>query len=349
MRDYLTLKTGAIPKVDAVYDAFKLFAGSEATKGSAIDALVSDIHRYADSYCRMALGKNEPDKGIAEAFRNIRELKAEVTFPFLLELYADKQEGTLSRDHLLAILRLVEAYVFRRIVCSIPTNSHNKTFSTFGRALRKDRYLDSAQAHFLTLPSYRQFPDDREFRKELEGRDLYNFRNRSYWLRRLENHERKERVAVEEYTIEHILPQNENLSEVWRTALGDNWKSIRDTYLHTLGNLTLTGYNPEMSDRPFPEKRDLLGGFAESPLRLNHDLGKLQEWNEDEIKKRASRLSEVAASVWKAPSLDEATLHVFKQKEPRSQSYGITDHPQLEFDSDRGRNTCWPELIDDIG
>src|SRR5690606_20150389 len=101
-------------------------------------------------------------------------------------------------------------------ICAIPTNSLSLTFATFSKALKKACYLESVKAHFLGLPSYRRFPTDEEFRRDLHSRDLYNFRSRSYWLRRLENHGRKERVAVDEYTIEHILPQNENLSPKWR-------------------------------------------------------------------------------------------------------------------------------------
>ena len=127
----------------------------------------------------------------------------------------------------------------------------NKTFATFTKALKKDRYLESIQAHFLTLPSYRRFPGDDEFRRDLQTRDLYHFRSRSYWLRRFENHGRKERVPVDEYTIEHIMPQNEVLSADWKKALGSEWERVHQTWLHTLGNLTLTGYNSEYSDRPF--------------------------------------------------------------------------------------------------
>ena len=329
MRHYLTLRTGNIPNEKDVYETFKLFAHDEAAKGTGIGALVADIHRHAGFYCRMALGKGEPDKELAEALQDIRELKAEVTFPFLLELYADHEAGLLSKVDLLTALRLIEAYVFRRVVCGIPTNSHNKTFSTFGRALRKDRYLDSMRAHFLTMPSYRGFPSDMEFRKSLETRDLYKFRNRSYWLRRLENHGRKERVAVEEYTIEHILPQNENLSSAWKEALGPTWQWVRDTYLHTLGNLTLTGYNPEMSDKPFREKRDMEGGFKQSPLHLNKGLGVLDNWDEAAIRARALRLSELALKVWAAPVLDEATLASFRKKKGEQQSFTIGDHPHL--------------------
>ena len=114
---------------------------------------------------------------------------------------------------------------------------------------------------------------------------------RSYWLRRLENHDRKERVAVDECTIEHILPQNENLSPKWREALGSDWQRVQQTWLHTLGNLTLTAYNADYSDRPFTEKRDMPDapekGLKQSPLNLNQGLRELETWNEDVIKVRA--------------------------------------------------------------
>src|SRR5690606_5405506 len=152
------------------------------------------------------------------------------------------------------------------------------------------------------------FPSDEEFKREIAVRDLYNFPRRSYWLRRLENHGRKERVPVDEYTIEHILPQNENLSPKWREALGPEWQRVQEAWLHTLGNLTLTGYNAEYSDRPFDEKRDMPGGFKESPLRLNEGLGALTVWDEAAIQARAHRLAEQAAGVWAAPALPAEVL-----------------------------------------
>ncbi|MGH3669580.1 MAG: HNH endonuclease family protein, partial [Pseudonocardiaceae bacterium] len=262
MRHYLTLKTGEIPNVRAVYEAFKAHA---RPLDAGVDALVADIHSFAKYYCAMALSQ-EPDKELARTFQDLRELKVDVAFPFLLELYHDYAQSLLSGAEFAAAVRLVESYVFRRAVCVIPTNSLNKTFATFGRALKKDRYLESIQAYLLLLPSYRRFPGDEEFKRDLAMRDLYKFPRRSYWLRRLENHGRKERVPVDEYTIEHILPQNENLSNKWREALGPDCQRVQETWLHTLGNLTLTGYNAEYSDRPFAEKRDMKGGFRERAL-----------------------------------------------------------------------------------
>ena len=336
MRHYLTLKTGEIPNVSAVYDAFKLLdrslrAGATDDR-SHIEALVREIHDFARYFCAMALG-SESDADLKAAFQDLRELKVEVAYPFLLELYHDYVKAILSRSELLASVRLVEAYVFRRAICAIPPNSLNKTFSTFNKALKKDRYLESVQAHLLGLRGYRRFPIDDDFRRDVQTRDLYNFRSRSYWLRRIENHNRLERVAVEEYTIEHIMPQNENLSTEWRGALGPEWARVQQTWLHTLGNLTLTAYNAEYSDRPFSYKRDMPDapekGLRQSPLRLNQGLGVLPGWTEETIRNRAQTLAATAVRVWPAPDLPADILAAYRPTIDVSSDYGINDHPYL--------------------
>ena len=332
MRHYLTLKTGEIPKLRAVYEAFKGFARTPAMEARGIEHLVADIRDYAAYYCAMALGK-EQGRNLKEAFHDLRELRVDVAYPLLLELYADYAHGTIESADFIRAVRLIEAYVFRRAVCAIPTNSLNTTFATFSRELHKDRYLASIQAHFLTMPSYRRFPGDPEFKRELCKRDLYNFRSRSYWLRRIENHGRKERVEVAEYTVEHIMPQNENLSGKWREALGSDWRQVHETWLHTLGNLTLTGYNAEYSDRPFEEKRDMQGGFRESPLRLNAGVGTANSWDVAAIQSRAKDLAERAVTVWPAPSLPAPILETFRQRVAHAAGYTLADHPQLDAGS----------------
>lgn len=329
MRHYLTVRTGDIPREREVYEAFKDYSRTTPMQRAGIEALVKEIRAFAHYFCALALGR-EQDAALGIAFHDLRELKVDVAYPFLLELYHDYANGTLSTADFAATVRLVEAYVFRRAICAIPTNSMNKTFATFGKAVKKDRYLESIHAHFLTLPSYRRFPTDDEFRRDLHTRDLYNFRSRSYWLRRLENHGRKERVPVDEYTIEHILPQNPDLPVAWKQALGAEWQRVQQQWLHTLGNLTLTGYNAEYSDRPFTEKRDMAGGFKQSPLKLNAGLGQLDAWNEAAIQQRASRLADQALTVWTAPRLDAATLAAYlPEKPPTAGGYTIEDHPNL--------------------
>ena len=328
MRHYLTVKTGDIPRLDEVYEAFKALARSTGATDAAVEPLVKEIRDYARYFCAMALGV-ETDPYLKLAFHDLRELKVDVAYPFLLELYHDYANDVLSKADFADVIRLIEAYVFRSAICAIPTNSLNKTFATFTKALKKDRYLESIKAHFLTLPSYRRFPKDEEFERDIQTRDLYNFRSRSYWLRRFENFGRKERVSVDEYTIEHIMPQNEELSASWQTALGSDWQHVHEAWLHTLGNLTLTGYNSEYSDKPFAAKRDMQGGFKESPLKVNTGLASLEQWDEAAIKNRAGKLAKKALGVWPAPELTAEILTAYRPTTVAKDSYSIEDHPHL--------------------
>ena len=332
MRHYLTVKTGDIPRIDGVYEAFKQHTQKLEERGITVDQLVADIHSFAKYFCAMALGK-EADKQLATAFKDLRELKVDVAYPFLLELYHDYSLGQLSKEDFYNAVRLIESYVFRRAVCAIPTNSLNKTFATFHKALNKNRYLESIKAHLIGLRSYKRFPNDDEFKRELIIRDLYNFRSRSYWLRRFENFERKEHVLVDEYTIEHIMPQNERLSKQWQEELGADWQQVHATYLHTLGNLTLTGYNSEYSDRPFIEKRDMTGGFKNSPLILNEDLRSCSAWNETTISARARKLANRAIAVWVAPHLPESILQAYIDIPSLHEGYTLADHIHLAEDA----------------
>lgn len=332
IRHYLTVKMGNLPRINDVYEDFKQYANSPKVAQNGVEALVSDIHTFAKYYCAMALDK-EKNEDLKSVFHDLRILKVEVAYPLLLELYDDYAKGLLDIKDFIKIIKLIEAYIFRRAVCAIPTNSTNKTFATFSKMINKEHYLDSVAARFLNLPSYRRFPDDTEFKMNIKIRDLYHFRSRRYWLRKIENFERKEPIMLNEdkceYTIEHILPQNPKLSAEWQLALGSDWQSIQETWLHTLGNLTLTGYNAEYSDKYFLEKRDMEGGFKYSPLKLNEDLGKLDTWNEDTIKQRAEKLAEKALKVWQSPKLAPEILELYNQESRKVTGYSLTDHPFL--------------------
>ena len=300
MRDYLTMKQGAIPNIDKVYASFKAYQRSKAEM--PIREIVADIYRYAEYFVNMAFLKEE-DAEIRGVLRDINTLQVNVAYPFLLEVYDDYKNQCLSREHFITILKLVESYVFRRAICGISTNGLNKIFATLAREIDKKHYLESVQSAFLMKLYGGRFPRDEEFRAAFVVKDVYNFRNRNYLLRKLENYDRKEKVNVEEYTIEHILPQNEQVPIVWQEELGPNWQDIRAKYLHIIGNLTLTGYNSELSDRPFQEKRDMEGGFKNSPIRLNRSLANLDHWNEEEIRKRAEALADLAVKIWPIPQI----------------------------------------------
>jgi predicted transport protein/uncharacterized protein with ParB-like and HNH nuclease domain len=339
MRHYLTVKTGSVPRVSEVYDAFKAYSTSGPDGSRDPSALVSDIHRYSKFFCNMALGQ-EPDSELRRAFQDqIQDLNTTVALPFMLEMYADYESGELSRSDFLEAVRLIESYTFRRAILEIPTNSMNKTFSEFSRFVRKDRYLDSIKAHFLGLPSYRRFPRDTEFSQALQQRDMYNIYSRQYWLRKLENHGKLELIALEECTVEHVLPQNPELSKEWRDALGENWKEVQAQTLHSIGNLTLTRYNSSFSDRPYSFKRSLevkeqKVGLAHSPFSLNSDFAGEEVWDQAAIHRRARRLAGKAIKVWVAPELSTEALKEFEPEleRPRATDYTYGDHKYLSSD-----------------
>lgn len=324
MRFFLLIKTGNIKiRKGDVYDSFKAYS-----QGKDEETLLQEVKKFSTYYCRIALG-SEPDPILAQHFHDITELKVDVCYPFLMQLYADYEAEVFDQEVFSQCLRLTESYVFRRAICEIPTNSMRQTFATLAKQLKKETYLESLQAAFSLLPSYRRFPADDEFSRKIQTRDLYNFNRRSYWLRRFENYDRKERVVVNDYTIEHIMPQNENLSSEWKTELGENWEGIQEKYLHTLGNLTLTGYNSEYGDKPFAQKRDIKNGFKDSPLRLNRGIGEEAQWNEAAINRRADKLAYQALKVWAAPIFPNGipSKYIFKKK--KAPPYTIEDHPLL--------------------
>lgn len=330
MRDYLSVKTGSIPRLDRVYEEFKSFVQSNKAP-STITEVVRDLHTFSSYYIKMVLLK-ESDEELLRNFRNLSKLKVDVSYPFLLPVYNDYASGMLSRDDFSRIIILVENYVFRRAICGIPTNSLNKTFATLYKSIQKDNYLESLVAAFQLLESYKRFPNDAEFEKELSAKDVYNFRSRNYLLSRLENFKRKEPVNVDDFTIEHILPQNPDLSPEWQVMLGQDWKEVQEKYLHTLGNLTLTGYNSVLSDRPFNTKKTIEGGFNDSPIRLNEFLRKTEIWNEEQIQLRAKELVRKAAIIWFAPNLTQDVLEIYKPEQKGASIYTLENYEFLKGD-----------------
>lgn len=336
MRHFLTVKTRDIPKISDVYEVFKEYSRSPSVATNGVESLVKDIKNYAVYFCAFALGK-EHDAQLKLAFKDLRELKVDVAYPLLLELYSDYANQALSEEEFLTAVRIIESYVFRRAICEIPTNSMNKTFARMGIGLKKDRYLESIKASFLLLPSYRRFPNDEEFHRKIQTKDIYNFRSKSYWLRRMENFSRKERILVDDYTIEHILPQSDNkaekVPEAWRIELGEEWKRVWETYRHTLGNLTLTAYNSEYSNNSFADKCQHEYGFQFSPLKMNEGVAAEPKWDESAINRRARKLADKASKVWADISLPEDIVEAYKPEKEQVEEYTISDHPNLQKDN----------------
>ncbi len=310
-RHYLTIKNeGNIPNLDNIYETFKEYRQNKSLNKQ--DLLI-DLQKYAHFYCIMAF-KGEKDKDLYGVFENLKALDCEVAYPFLLELYKDYEENILSKNNFLEILKMIESYVLRRAVCGIPTNALNKVFASIAKNIDKNKYLESTLAYLCLLKSSARFPDDKEFNRELASKDIYSFKKRIYLLDKLENFDRKEKVSINEYTIEHIMPQNIDNIKEWQRELGENWQEIHKKYLHTLGNLTLTGYNSAYSNRPFREKQNMQGGFKESPLRLNIGLKDLEFWNEANIKQRTKDLAKYVLKIWTYPKIGKEILDNYRPK-----------------------------------
>ncbi|WRF66926.1 DUF262 and DUF1524 domain-containing protein [Helicobacter pylori] len=330
VRHYLTIKTGKIPNEKRVYEAFKRY---QQERGIETEVLLQDLQKYCGYFCQIVF-KKEADKDLNKALSFLVDLEMDVIYPLLLELYSDYSDGVLSKQDFIPIIALIESYICRRAVCGLGTNSLNKVFPFVTKKINKDRYLESIKVHFGYLTEKQRFPNNDEFKEHFITIDFYNFQKREYFLERLENFERKERVYAHEYTTEHIMPQT--LKEEWERDLGENFQAIHDKYLHTIGNLTLTGYNKEYNNKPFKEKRDMEKGFKQSPLRLNQSLKDLEVFGEKEIEKRANDLADWALKIWTYPKLDAETLEKYKPKKEKKvydlSSYKFGSHSRELFD-----------------
>jgi uncharacterized protein with ParB-like and HNH nuclease domain/predicted transport protein len=327
-RHYLTMKIARIPKQGRVYEEFKLYHLN--CEFGSIRELCQDLLEYAKYYTDIVF-KRSHDVKLKRLYEDIVDLRMEVSYPFLLKVHHDCTEGIITNDNLQEIMKYCISYVLRRNICDIPTNSMNKTFATFKNYIRPDDYMNSVKAFFMLQETYKEFPDDDKFADAFVVRDIYNMRARNYILSRLENYDNKAPITIENYTIEHIMPQNKNLSDEWQQELGSNWKDIQKKYLHTIGNLTLTAYNSEMSDRPFMEKMNMEGGFKQSALRLNKYVVLLSEWNEEHIQKRAQELCDKAKKIWPYPTLTEVEIAPYQVEEKPVQKYTLESYDTNAF------------------
>lgn len=327
-RDYLTMKITRIPKQDRVYEEFKLYHLN--CEFGTIRELCQDLLTYAKYYTDMVF-KRSSNPALKSLYEDINDLRMEVSYPFLLKVHNDYAEGIISEEDLKLIIRLCISYVFRRSICDIPTNSLNKTFATLRNEIRQDDYVNSIKAFFVMRDDYKEFPNDDKFTAAFVSRDIYTMRSRNFILSHLENYGNKAPIIIENYTIEHIMPQNSSLSPEWQQMLGVNWREVQKTYLHTIGNLTLTAYNSEMSDHPFMVKMDMEGGFKESALRLNAYVVKLTEWNEQRIKERASLLADKAKQIWAFPDMTAAELAPYQTVEKPAERYSLETYDTNVF------------------
>lgn len=328
-RDYLTMKLGRIPRKNEVYKEFRAYHNGS---GLSIPNLCKDIYSFAKHYTDMYFVRSK-DPVLKSLYDDMKEIRMEVAYPFLLKVHDDADKNLISIEELQEIVQLCVSYVLRRAVCDIPTNSLNKTFATMKNDIKQKDYLNSVKAFFILLDSYKEFPDNTRFLDTFLTRDIYHMNRCGYILGQLENWDNKSVVNADKLTIEHIIPQNPHLSAEWMSALGSNYSEVQMKYLHTIGNLTLTAYNSEMSDTSFAKKLMMDGGFQQSALRLNKYVITQTTWGESQIKERAIQLGEVAKKAWPYPTLSEAELAPYLKQDEAAQTYSLESYQYLNDDN----------------
>ena len=301
IRDFLILKsdTGYICKINNVYENFKRYYLDNNCEKFAV---LRDLFTYAKYYACIDL-LQENDDELKLYWQEFKKLDSHVVYPFLLKLYDDYSRQILIKEDFKKILQVVISYLWRRAICEIPTNSLSKTFATLYQAVDKDDYVNSVIKAFVFKSSYKRFPSDYEVREKLQTKDIYHFRLRKYLLEALENYYHKEPIDLNtaNYTIEHIMPQNIEHNLSWQKMLGEDWQEVHSLYLHSLGNLTITGYNAEMSNKSFGEKVNGESGFKHSHLKLNESIAQCDVWNKKAIQRRTNILTDIILKIWKYP------------------------------------------------
>lgn len=313
IRDYLTIKLQRVPTYNKIYRIFK--EDYIIKNNLQVEKVLDEMLIYSKIYSEIKkadTGNNEINNYIA----NINYLRYKLLYPYLMQLLKHYEEKRLEEKEVKECLKTIETYILRRIICGKPTNALSKGFCNLDKEIvsiierRKwdiNKYAEVLKYVLINKKGHLVFPIDEEFRKAFKEFNLYKTQmfTKNYVMERLENYCNKEKVVSlnkiesNDFSIEHIMPQT--LSPAWKKALGENYNEIYEKYLHTIGNLTITGYNSEYSNKLFIEKRDMEKGFKESRLHLNADLAKLEKWGEEEIKERAERLTEKALEIWKMP------------------------------------------------
>lgn len=313
VRQYLTYKHGKWPKINGVYHTFKQYVTGLKIE---IEELLTDLLAHARFYAQIM----NASTGVCRLdviLKRLGLLEMTVVNPFLFALLGKFHDGKINEIQTCLVLKTIESYLFRRLVCEVPTNSLNKIFATLNNdAIRllhdEEDYANSVIYVLQQKTVSGRFPNNQEFGASVRSRDFYNMRtkNKIYYFNRLENGDSYETINVPEamvakehnLSVEHIMPQT--LTETWKKELGEDFADIHKTWKNRIANLTLTAYNSEYSNRPFQEKLTMKDGFIDSPLPLNKWIGQQEKWTLHELKARSDFLAERFLELWPFPEID---------------------------------------------
>ncbi|QOW47694.1 MULTISPECIES: DUF262 domain-containing protein [Acinetobacter] len=309
-KDYLTLQLNRTVVIKDIYFTFKEYVKK---KNEDVENLLKDLLEYSKLYA-IILDPVQYRKSFSSVLVRLNQLEFTVIFPTLLAILKRWDRQNINDDEVNELLRITEIFLFRRLIVGLATNALSKIFATLDKDIIKRMQSDSSATYvevykyvLLNKDESSRFPNDEEFEQALFSRNIYAMspKNKAYLFSFLENEESKEQINVIErikdgtYTIEHIMPQT--LSKVWQHELGEQAQQVHERWLHTLPNLTLTGYNSKYSNRPFKDKLEIEHGFKDSNLRLNQYVRDCSQWTETEIKERRKRLSAKAFKLWYYP------------------------------------------------
>lgn len=329
IRDFLTLKNKEIPNKSNVYVTFK--ENYPTATADVLEENLSEIKSLSKFYNKLVNPKNEEDKAIRQQLEFINKLEVNVAFPFLMKVYEDYSNEVIDKQTFISVLALIQSFTFRRFIVGLPTNALNKIFMSLYDKVEQDNYLFSIQKSLLLRSGVQRFPRNTETINALKEKDVYNIKskNRTYLLERLENYQNNEPVAIEgntDITIEHIFPQNPDPK--WKLELGnEEYNYIKENYLNTIGNLTLSGNNGKLGNKYFTEKQlmndqDKEQGYKFSRLWLNRDLQTLTKWDRTEIENRANVIAERFLHIWQYPDIQIEDIHendevnIFETEDP---------------------------------
>lgn len=327
--DYLNMKLDGFTKESEAYHDFKLLYNREQYSN---ESMLQEILHYAKQYHVFRYGDEKLSAEINCALDGLRRLNQTTVYLFLFHIFDDYEDGVITQSELCKILNLLLNYSIRRLICEIGSNSLRGLYKTlysrvFSKAENKLHYYDAIVSFLMQMTSKDAIPNDADFIHALKERNLYR-KNAlcKYLLTAIEN-QGKEKLITDSLTIEHIMPQSKNLSMSWQRMLGDDWKAVRERYLHTLGNLTLTGYNSELGDRPFHEKQELLKEAISHITVLYSDVGDKTEWTATAIVARAERLADIVLHLFPI----EQPSHMIEFKDPSYTLYSVSDPHNATF------------------
>lgn len=299
---YQLMSGGSFVREGDVYQAWK--AQLDPLPPTELVATLRTLQRAAAHYRKLVSPSDESSPEIRRRLHRLNRWGGQTMYPFLLFLYGAYDEGRLESDDVATILTLLESFLVRRLFARVPTNTLNRLFTRLPEQVASRKDLAVAVHEELSLPS-RRWPGDREFVDAIQRHPLYTDSRpdqRRLILETLEQeHAHKEPPVLDGLTIEHLMPQT--LTAAWRDDLGPDAVEVHQTLCHVLGNLTLTGYNPELSNAPWSEKRELL---ANSNLQTNRVIATSLRWGEEQIRARGQALAEMSVAIWPGPRQTEA-------------------------------------------